>query len=143
MEAAAIYLYDLIDRQGLKIGAVMARAKVGENYLWRLAHGRIKNPSMTKLRSLVNVLKGDINHIEKLLTGEADPHALADEAAHTWLTDKEAAGIRAQARADAGPLSNEELDTLINRLESAKSDRRERGATRRRKRPWLRPKPRL
>jgi transcriptional regulator with XRE-family HTH domain len=139
MQPAAIYFYELIDLQGLKIGVVQEKADVGENYLWRLMNGKIKRPSWEKLQALVDVLQGDITHVKWVLRGEHnDPRALAKEAVRKRLSDEEIARLQARAREEGGGLSPRQIDKLATELEASKNDHS--GATRQRRRRWLRNK---
>jgi transcriptional regulator with XRE-family HTH domain len=76
VQAIAGYIQGLIDRKGLIATKVAEGAEVQLNYLWRLEQGLIKEPSATKLASLVEEVGGDHIVAMRLLL---DPNATSED----------------------------------------------------------------
>ncbi len=72
MSVAAVggYVRGLIEGQGLTIAAVTTAADVQANYLWRLEHGLIKEPSARVMGKLVIAAGGNIEQALRLLLRE-------------------------------------------------------------------------
>lgn len=105
MRDVALYLRQQAHQNGLTIEAASELAGVHPNYLWRVEVGRIKRPSIQKLKALTRAVKGRWEEVGRLLDG--DPAHDRAELEKLWLQE-------------AASMTDEEL---ARKLDSLRRDR--------------------